>query len=211
MTKVLFITANPNDENHSLSMASGKAFLDTYVEINPADEIIKLDLFKEEIPTLDGDVFSAWAKLREGKTIETLSATELSKVGRLNEIVDQFVSVDKIVFVTPLWNFSVPAIVKSYIDAIAIPGKTFKYTEHGSVGLLHDMKVLHIQARGGFYSEGPSVDLEMGNRYLKELMNLMGITEFECLFMEGHNEVPHKAEEIKAEGIQRAKQLAKKF
>ena len=62
MTKVLFITANPNDENHSFSMAAGKAFIETYKETNPMDEIVTVDLFKDDIPNLDADVFSGLGK-----------------------------------------------------------------------------------------------------------------------------------------------------
>jgi len=101
--------------------------------------------------------------------------------------------------------------VKAYIDALAIPGKTFRYTETSSVGLLHGKKVLHIQARGDFYSEGPLADEEQGNRYLKHLMGFMGITEYEGLFIEGQAKMPQKAGEIKAAGIQRAMQLAQNF
>jgi len=211
MAKVLFITANPNDVNRSYSMAAGKAFIETYKETNPTDEIVALDLFKEDIPDLDADVFSGWGKLRAGQPMDALSTEESAKVGRLNEILDQFMSTDKMIFVTPMWNFSFPSVVKAYIDAVAVPGKTFRYTETGAVGLLHGKKVLHIQARGDFYSEGHLADEELGDRYLKHIMNFMGITEYEGLFIEGHAKMRNKTEEIKAAGIERAKQLARNF
>lgn len=192
-------------------MAVGKAFIETYKETNPTNEIVTLDLFKEDIPNIDADVFSGWEKLRAGQQIDTLSTEELAKVGRLNEILDQFISTDKMIFVTPMWNFSFPSVVKAYIDAVAVPGKTFRYTETGAIGLLHGKKVLHIQARGDFYSEGHLADEELGDRYLKHIMNFMGITEYEGLFIEGHAKMPNKAEEIKAAGIERAKQLARNF
>lgn len=213
MAKVLYITANPNDENHSFSMAAGKAFIETYKGINITDEIVNVNLFKEVIPSIDEDVLSGWGKLRVGQQMDALSTEELTKVMRLNEILEQFISADKIIFVTPFWNFLFPPVVKAYIDAVAVPGKTFKYTENGDVGLLGDQgkKVLHIQARGGFYSEGASIDLELGNRYLKQVMGFMGISDFDCLFIEGHSATPNKAAEIKAVGIERAKQLAQSF
>ncbi|NHN35643.1 FMN-dependent NADH-azoreductase [Paenibacillus agricola] len=211
MNKVLFITANPNDENHSFSMAAGKAFIETYKETNLTDEIVTLDLFKENIPNIDADVFSGWGKLRAGQQIDALSTEELAKVSRLNEILDQFISADKMIFVTPMWNFSFPSVVKAYIDAVAVPGKSFRYTETGAVGLLHGKKVLHIQARGDFYSEGHLADEELGDRYLKHIMNFMGISEYEGLFIEGQAKMPNKAGEIKAASIERAKQLAQTF
>ena len=101
--------------------------------------------------------------------------------------------------------------MKAYIDSVAVVGKSFKYTEEGPVGLLIDKKALHIQARGGIYSEGPAAEVEMGLRYLNVIMNFFGIPSFEGLFIEGHNAMPDKAQEIKENGIARAKDLAHTF
>ncbi|MGZ0087405.1 FMN-dependent NADH-azoreductase [Caldibacillus thermoamylovorans] len=211
MTKVLYITAHPHDDTQSYSMAVGKAFIDTYQQVHPDHEVIHLDLYKEYIPEIDVDVFNGWGKLRSGKSFEELSDEEKAKVGRMNELCDQFISADKYVFVTPMWNFSFPPVLKAYIDAVAVAGKTFRYTEQGPVGLLTDKKALHIQARGGFYSEGPAAAMEMGHRYLSVIMQFFGVPSFEGLFIEGHAAVPEKAEEIKTNAIARAKDLAHTF
>jgi len=192
-------------------MAAGKAFIETYQEANATDEIVTIDLFQEHVPQLDADVFSGWGKLRAGQPVDALSAEEMAKVGRLDEILEQFMAADKMIFVTPMWNFSFPAVVKSYIDAVAVPGKTFRYTATGAVGLLQDKKVFHIQARGDIYSTGHLAEEELGDRYLKFIMSFMGITEYEGLFIEGQAKMPAKAAEIKATGIERAKAAAMSF
>lgn len=211
MAKVLYITAHPHDETQSYSMAVGKAFIDTYKEAHPNDEVIHLDLYKENIPHIDADVFSGWGKLRSGQAFDQLTTDEKAKVSRLNELSDQFVAADKYVFVTPMWNFSFPPIMKAYLDSVAVAGKTFKYTENGPVGLLPGKKALHIQARGGFYSEGPAAEMEMGHRYINIIMNFFGITNLEGLFIEGHNAMPDKAQEIKENAIAKAKEMAHTF
>ena len=101
--------------------------------------------------------------------------------------------------------------MKAYIDSIAVAGKTFKYTEQGPVGLLSDKKALHIQARGGIYSEGPVAALEMGHRFLNVIMNFFRVSSFEGLFIEGQNAMPDKAQDIKENGIAGAKDLAHTF
>ncbi|MEH7086439.1 FMN-dependent NADH-azoreductase [Neobacillus drentensis] len=211
MAKVLYITAHPLNETQSYSMAVGKAFIDTYQEVNPNDEIVHIDLFKENIPHIDTDVFSGWGKLQSGQAFETLNDEEKAKVSRLGELSDQFVAADKYIFVTPFWNFSFPPVMKAYLDSVSVAGKTFKYTEKGPIGLLTDKKALHIQARGGVYSEGPAAQLEMGHRYLSIMMSFFGIPAFEGLFVEGHNAMPDKAQEIKENAIARAKDLAHTF
>ncbi|GMA60070.1 FMN-dependent NADH-azoreductase [Alicyclobacillus fastidiosus] len=211
MATVLFITAHPHDHTKSFSMAAGKAFIEEYREQNPNDEVIRVDLYKENVPYIDADVFNGWGKLQSGTAFDQLSENEKEKVGRLAELTDQFVAADKYVFVTPMWNFSFPPIMKAYIDALCVVGKTFKYTEQGPVGLLTDKKALHIQARGGIYSEGPAAQMEMGHRYLATIMQFFGVPSFDGLFIEGHNQFPDRAEKIKEDGIARARQLAKTF
>jgi FMN-dependent NADH-azoreductase len=211
MVRVLYITAHPHNETQSYSMAVGKAFIDSYKQMNSNDEVVHLDLYKENIPHIDADVFSGWGKLRSGQGFEELTTEEKEKVARLNELSEQFVAADKYVFVTPLWNFSFPPIMKAYLDSVAVAGKTFKYTEQGPIGLLTDKKALHIQARGGVYSEGPAAQMEMGHRYISVMMSFFGVPALEGLFVEGHNAMPDKAQEIKENAIARARDLAHTF
>ncbi|MFP9202639.1 FMN-dependent NADH-azoreductase AzoRB, partial [Enterococcus faecalis] len=90
-------------------------------------------------------------------------------------------------------------------------GKSFKYTEQGPVGLLTDKKAIHIQARGGYYSEGPAAEMEMGHRYIGIMMNFFGVPSFDGIFVEGHNAEPDKAQQIKEDAIARAKEAGKTF
>ncbi len=138
---------------------------------------------------------------------DELSADEKTKVARINELTEQFVSADKYVFVTPLWNFSIPPQLKAYIDTICIAGKTFKYTANGAVGLLSDKKAVHIQARGGMYSEGP----DFGDRYLRTIFQFIGITDVDSVIVEGMAQMPDQAEKIKEKAILQARQVASSF
>lgn len=208
MSQVLYITAHPLDEMVSNSMAVGKAFIDTYKAEHPEDEVVHIDLFKDEVPEIDAEVFSGWGKLQSG---ETLTDSEQQKVNRLTELVDQFVAADKYVFVTPMWNLSFPPAVKRYFDAVAVAGKTFKYTAEGPQGLLTDKAALHIQSRGGYYSEGPAADFELGDRYIRTILAFMGVPDISLIAIEGHNAEPENAEEIKLNAIQQAEPFAKQF
>jgi FMN-dependent NADH-azoreductase len=211
MAKVLYITAHPHDHQTSFSLAVGKEFIEAYRQANPNDEVVNMDLYKENIPHIDADVFSGWGKLRSGSDFSQLTDTEKSKVSRLNELVDQFVAADKYVFVSPMWNFSFPPVLKAYIDSICIVGKTFKYTETGPVGLLGNKKALHIQASGGVYSSGPAAGFESGHSYLKKIMQFTGVPSFEGIFVEGMAAAPDQAQSIKEKAIVQALEVAKKF
>lgn len=211
MSKVLYITANPKLKEQSYSLSVGDVFLNSYKEKNPSDEIIVLDLYNMEIPLIDQDVLSGWGKLAQNITFDQLSMIEQKKIGLMNALADQFVSADKYVFVTPLWNLSVPPKMKSYIDCICIAGKTFKYTKEGPVGLLNGKKVVHIQARGGIYSSGPAADFELGDKYIHALCSFIGIMDKQSIIIEGVSAMPDKADQIKEEAMVKAKTIAEQF
>jgi FMN-dependent NADH-azoreductase len=211
MARVLYITANPKPVDQSYSLSVGEAFLEAYRQESPQDEIIRLDLYKVEIPYIDTDVFNGWGKLQQGAAFEQLSADEKAKVGRINELTDQFVSADKYVFVTPMWNFGFPPLMKAYIDTICIAGKTFKYTAEGPLGLMKGKKAVHIQARGGVYSEGSAREMEFGDRHLRAIMSFIGITDVQSIIVEGMAQMPNEAENIKAKAMERAREVAKLF
>jgi len=212
MEKVLYITANPNDQETSYSMAVGQEFVQAYRSANPHDEVIHLDLYKNDIPQLDADIFSGWGKLGAGTAFEELTDTEKAKVSRLAELVDQFVAANKYVFVNPIWNFSFPPVMKAYIDAVCVAGKTFKYTDKGPIGLLGDKKAVHIQASGSVLSSGSEfAQFEMGHRHMDAIMKFFGIPIFEGIFVEGMAKAPDQALAIKEKAIQQAREVASSF
>jgi FMN-dependent NADH-azoreductase len=211
MSKVLYITANPKSSGESYGLSVGDAFIEKYRRINPKDEIVNIDLFNMEVPFIDEVVFSAWGKLAQGVAFEGLNSEEQKKLSTMNVLLEQFMEADKYVFVTPLWNFTVPARMKAYLDIMCAAGKTFKYTETGSVGLLDGKKALHIQARGGVYSSGPAAEVEMGDKYLHTILNFIGIDDKQSVIVEGMNATPDKALEIKAAAIAEAERAAESF
>ncbi|MDF2548935.1 MAG: FMN-dependent NADH-azoreductase [Chlamydiales bacterium] len=206
---VLYITAHPLDETESESRRVGKAFIDAYRLFNPSHSIVHLDLFKEHIPFLDADVFYGRKKRQLGQS--DLSEPQKAKLERLAAIADQFAAADKYVFVTPMWNFSFPPLLKAYIDAICAAGKTFQYTPSGVKGLLQGKRALHIQASGDIYSEGSNALIEIGYRHLEAVMHFLGVQDVQKLFIEGHKKFPHQAEEIIGKALLKAKQMAEAF
>ncbi len=208
MANVLYVKANPKADEASFSARLANQFLDAYSTEHPADKVEMLDLYSTNLPLIDADVLGAWGKLAEGAE---LSAEEATKVGRLGELVDQFVAADKVVFSAPMWNFGFPPLLKAYIDAVAVAGKTFQYTEQGPVGLVGDKKVVLLEARGGVYSEGPAAELEHTQSFFKTVMGFFGITDVTVIATEGMAAAPEQAEAIFEKAVTEAKAVASKF
>ncbi|WP_293915448.1 FMN-dependent NADH-azoreductase [Deinococcus sp.] len=205
MTKVLYIKGNPKGTEQSYSLRLGQDFIAAYQAAHPDAVVSELDLYEDHIPLIDADVMTGWGKLAAQSE---LSHHEASKVQRLGELVDQFLAHDIIVIAAPMWNFGYPPMVKAYIDAVSVAGKTFTYTEKGPVGLVKDKKAVIIEARGGQYSGTPASAVVHSQTHLSAVLGFLGITEISTVLAEGLNLDPSKAEDIYAAASSRGKQIA---
>ncbi|QGU94084.1 FMN-dependent NADH-azoreductase [Clostridium bovifaecis] len=201
MSKLLYIKANPKPDNVSRTFRISEEFIKGYKEKNPQDEVITLDLYKENIHHLTlediNDIFS-----QKGDDAQSHPILKYAY---------EFASADKYVIAAPLWNLSIPAILKSYIDYISVTGITFKYTENGPVGLCHGKKAMHIVARGGSYGVEPLSSYEMGDRYLRTIFGFLGITDFTTVAAENLDVIGADVEGIVQKAIKEAKEVAQNF
>jgi FMN-dependent NADH-azoreductase len=177
--KILVLDSNPNTKEHSQS----KWALDQVLQdLDDNHEVDVWQLYRMSIPMIDEDVISSWGKLQEGLS---LTEDEAVKVKERNDILQAFKGYDHYIIVSPFWNFGIPAQLKALIDAVAINGETFKYTENGPQGLLKGT-FTHIQASGGVYS-GEYIEAEFGNRYIMHTFQFLGLKPLKPLLIEGTN------------------------
>jgi FMN-dependent NADH-azoreductase len=211
MTTVLYITAHPLSVAESATLQTGGAFVEAYRSANPSHAVTHVDLFGSFVPPLDTEIFQGWGRLQKGESFDRLEASAQAKITRLAELVDQFVAADKYVFAAPLWNLSYPPVLKAYLDAIFVAGKTFRYTSEGPIGILMGKKAIHIQASGGVYSSGPAADLNLGHRHLYTSLQFFGVETLEPIFVEGLAQFPNEAASIKQTARERAVKVAASF
>ena len=85
-----------------------------------------------------------------------------------------------------MYNFGIPSQLKSWIDRIAVAGKTFRYTDKGPEGLAGGKKAFVVSSRGGFYgNETPAAFLDHQETYLRGLFGFLGITDIHFIRAEG--------------------------
>ncbi|WP_169084862.1 FMN-dependent NADH-azoreductase [Paenibacillus sp. PL91] len=208
MSTVLFVKANDRGIEQATSVKLYQAFLDSYAASHPEDTIVELDLFKEELPYMNADMINGNFKAARGYD---LTSEEQAAVQVSDKYINQFLAADKVVFAFPLWNFTVPAVLHTYIDYLSQAGKTFSYTAEGPVGLIPDKKVALLNARGGIYSEGPAASVEMSHNFIRNVMGFFGVKNVESIIIEGHNQLPDQAETIVSSGLEQAKKVAVGF
>ncbi|MBB4117922.1 FMN-dependent NADH-azoreductase [Mesonia hippocampi] len=95
-------------------------------------------------------------------------------------LIDELLWADKIVITSPMYNFTVSATLKVFIDNIVRVGRTFYIDENGDMqGLLNDKKLLVITSRGAmFYGKNKSLEsFDFQESYLKSVFLFMGISD----------------------------------
>lgn len=206
MTTLLMVKGHPKTAEQSFSMKGFDKFLEVYRAIHPDDDVQIIDVFHDDVPEIDDDMMTGWAQLQSGIAFTDLSTAAQAKITRFNELTEQFMAADKIVLANPLWNLMIPTKVKAWIDTTVITGKTLKYAATGAVGLVSGKKLLHIQANGGIY-EGN----DPASRYVKDIFNFIGLTDFESVYVEGQAYAPQNADVILNDALVKIENIAKTF
>ncbi|WP_318766874.1 FMN-dependent NADH-azoreductase [Lactiplantibacillus carotarum] len=210
MTKLLMILAHPHTTTPSASLTVATSFQTAYQSAHPDDEICVRDLYTNGVPALNDTTFEAWRKQKYGQSLTPAETTILTQHAAW---LDEFIAADKVVIVNPMYNHFLPAELKQYLDLTAVARKTFKYTEHGPVGLLTNKKVLHIQAAGGLYhaTDGRHNQTEYGEAYLHDMMALYGVQDYQTIFIEGVDQFPDERAATIAQAQTTAETLASTF
>ena len=95
-----------------------------------------------------------------------------------DSLVAELGEANVIVIGAPLYNFSIPAALKAWIDMIARARLTFRYTENGPEGLLRDKKAYIVVATGGVPVGSPA---DFATPYLRHALAFVGITDVEVV------------------------------
>ena len=86
-----------------------------------------------------------------------------------------FAAADTIVIAAPYWDFSFPALLKIYLEAVSVSGITYRYSNGLPRGLCRAKRLVYITAAGGI------VDFDFGYNYIHTLAkDFFGIPEAVC-------------------------------
>jgi len=112
------------------------------------------------------------------RDLSHLTPRQQAELALTDTLVDELLAADIVVIGAPMYNFSIPSQLKAWIDRVAQPGRTFRYTETGPVGLAGGRRVVVVSARGGLYAGTPlETALDHQEAYLKAVMGFFGVPE----------------------------------
>jgi FMN-dependent NADH-azoreductase len=135
--------------------------------------VIDRDLAAAPPPPIDAGWIAAAYTPREALTVEQKQTLALS-----DDLITELQSADEYVIGVAMHNFSVPAVLRLWIDQIARKGLTFAYSENGPQGLLRGKKATVVVASGGVYAPGtPAATMNHIEPYLKTILGFVGVTD----------------------------------
>lgn len=105
---------------------------------------------------------------------EDRDASQKEALSYSDKLVEELQQAKIVVIASPIYNYSIPAVLKAWIDLVARAGLTFKYTENGPVGLIPNKKVYIVMASGGVPIGS---EMDFASPYLKQALAFVGLTD----------------------------------
>ena len=168
MSDLLHLAVSPMGD-HSISRAIDASFMEAFNAKNPGAVVITHDLATENIPHLDGEAIGA-GYTPEADRSATAAAKHNYRLGLIKEVNEA----KHIMISTPMWNFTVPSVLKAWIDQIIIPGAT-----------VVSGKVTVIISQGGSYAPGaPRAGWDWESGYIKQVFESLGATDVQVIVAE---------------------------
>lgn len=151
-------------QDHSNTRIIGQYLVDTL-----GGHAIHRDLAQQPLPPI-----SAQDLIAVHGSSDDQRASFQTQLSLSTQLIDELTNADTLVLGAPMYNFSIPAVLKQWIDAVCRAGVSFKYTEQGPVGLLDIKQAFIITATGG---TPVGSEMDFASRYLEFICRFIGVRE----------------------------------
>ena len=144
---------------------------------HPGATVTVRDLAVTPHPVLDAAALGALFTPADQRTPE-----QAARVALDDALIAEVQAHDAIVLGVPMYNFGVPVQLKTWLDAIARAGVTFRYTANGPEGLIQGKKVYVAFARVGIDRDTPA---DSQTPYIQTILGFLGMTDVKYIHAEG--------------------------
>jgi FMN-dependent NADH-azoreductase len=185
VTRILRINASGRKLS-SLSREIADNLINRLEKKHPQAKVITRDLIDSQLPFVDQEMINAFFTPAAERTEAQNQHLKIS-----HTLIEELNLANIIVLAVPIYNFSIPAVLKAWIDLVCRAGVTFKFTENGAVGLIENCRAYAIVTSNGT-EVGSNIDFMTG--YLKHVLSFMGIEDLEIIKADGRKKNQVKLE-----------------
>lgn len=158
----------------STSRLLSAAIVEELLQQHPNAQLVRRDLVADPVAHLTGAIAAGFRAPSGAVVTDQATLGEHTKSAQL---ADELLASEVIVIGAPMYNFSVASQLKTWLDRVAQPGRTFRYTADGPVGLSGGRRVIVASTRGGMYSTGAAASMDFQESYLKAFFGFLGIND----------------------------------
>lgn len=157
----------------SVSRELTRAYAEAWKESHPHGTVINRNLTATPPPPIDESWITA-----AYTPADQLRPEQIEKLALSEELIGELEQADEYVIGVAMHNFSVPAVLKLWVDQVARRGRTFSYGPEGVKGHLNGKKATVVIASGGVYSEGtPAAPMNHVEPFLRTILSFVGVTD----------------------------------
>ena len=175
MATLLNIQSSPRGAD-SLSRTLSQDFVSAWRKNHPDGTVVLRDLAEGRLPFVGVPWIGGVFLPAEQRSPEQQQALKIS-----DELIAELFAADHILIGTPMYNFTVPANLKTWIDLVVRPRVTHSGPPERK-GLVTGKRCTIVIASGGVYEEGlPASASDYESGYLKRILGFIGITDVEVV------------------------------
>ncbi len=164
---ILHIDCSPREQSHSRNLSA--AIVARLLAAHPGASVTRRDLGRHPIPHAEAAYAGA---LAAPGNPDAGAATRLS-----DELIGEIEAAGTLVIGTPMNNFTVPSVLKAWIDQVLRIGRTIGTTPTGEkTGLLRDKPVFIGIASGGVFAGEHARQPDFLIPYLTAAFACVGLT-----------------------------------
>jgi FMN-dependent NADH-azoreductase len=171
MTTLLQLDSSPLA--NSVSRELTREFVDNWKKAHPGSRVIVRDLAANPPKPVD----QAWI-YGAHTPAESILPEQKALLAYSEECIAELEQADEYVIGVAMHNFSIPSVLKLWIDQVVRGGRTFAYGPDGPKGLLSGKKASILAATGGVYQAGtPYAAFNFIDPYLTTILKFIGISD----------------------------------
>jgi FMN-dependent NADH-azoreductase len=148
----------------------------------PNVSVIHRDLANESVEHIRNQTIVGFYTPEDQLNDELRSALALS-----DQLINDLLQADTLIITTPMYNYSVPSVLKAWMDQVARMGKTFSFDGNKLVGLLKGKRAYIVVSYGlpGYVDGGASSSVDFVQPHLRAFLALLGIEDVNFITLEG--------------------------
>ena len=161
--KILLVRYTPRENSNTAKL------VEIILNKIGTNELVVRDLVKDLPPLLNKELLNSYVKRKENLELTNNDITNLSE---MDSLTNEFLDSNLVVLAYPIYNYSMPAVVKAWFDSIVQKGMTFQLENEDRQKELSKKEIFIINTSGSTQFNSSS---DLSTPLVKRIFGLMGI------------------------------------